>query len=143
MKQAYEEQIKEKEKTLLARLSDEKEKLIAEKLKVEETLQKEMESKLQEKDNDLHEKLLREKEKLDRVIEKKELEQKMLESELTQTKTENQLQKESMLRTKEDILANFSDLMETELQCSICNELFVQVSCAFPFNITIIMQTFF
>ena len=62
------------------------------------------------------------------MIEAKEAEQKMLESQLNDTKQEKDKKQEEVLRAREDILSNFADLMETELQCSICNELFVKVS---------------
>ena len=52
----------------------------------------------------------------------------MLESQLNETKEEKDKQKEAMLHARQDILANFADLMETELQCSICNELYIQVN---------------
>ena len=81
-----------------------------------------------EKDKNALADLQRDKEKLDKVIQQKELEQKLLESQLKDTKTENVKQKEDMLKIKEDILHNFADLMETELQCAICNELFISVS---------------
>ena len=71
--------------------------------------------------------LQRDKEKLDKVIQQKELEQKLLESQLNETKTENVKQKQDMLKIKEDILHSFADLMETELQCAICSELFIFV----------------
>jgi E3 ubiquitin-protein ligase RNF8 len=35
---------------------------------------------------------------------------------------------ESRLKTKQDVLANLGELVEAELQCSICSELFVTVS---------------
>ena len=82
-----------------------------------------------EKDKKALADLQREKEKLDKVIQQRELEQKLLESQLNDTKTENVKQKEDMLKIKEDILHNFADLMETELQCAICSELFIFVSC--------------
>ena len=61
------------------------------------------------------------------VIEAKEAEQKLLESQLNDTKQEKDKKQEEVLRAREDILSNFAELMETELQCSICNELFVKV----------------
>ena len=64
---------------------------------------------------------------MDKIIEKKELEQKMLESELTNTKEENLQNQQKALTVREDVLSNFADLLEMELQCSICSELFVQV----------------
>lgn len=51
----------------------------------------------------------------------------MLEAQLKATKQENNQQSEAILQTRQDILTNFSDLIETELQCSICNELYIQV----------------
>jgi len=62
------------------------------------------------------------------VIENKEAEQKLLESQLNDTRQEKDRKQEEVLRAREDILSNFAELMETELQCSICNELFVRVS---------------
>lgn len=50
----------------------------------------------------------------------------MLEAQLQETKKEPD-QSEAILQARQDILSNFSDLMETELQCSICNELYIQV----------------
>ena len=61
------------------------------------------------------------------VIEAKEAEQKLLESQLNDTKQEKDKKQEEVLRAREDVLSNFAELMETELQCSICNELFVKV----------------
>ena len=62
-----------------------------------------------------------------KVITEKETKQKMLEAQLQTTKTEKDQQSEAILQARQDILSNFSDLMETELQCSICNELYIQV----------------
>jgi hypothetical protein len=62
-------------------------------------------------------------------------EQKMLETQLNEVKEEKNKQTEAVLHAKEDILSNFAELMETELQCSICNELFVQV-CIYLKQIT-------
>lgn len=61
------------------------------------------------------------------MIEAKEAEQKLLESQLKETKQEKDRKQEEALRAREDVLSNFAELMETELQCSICNELFVKV----------------
>lgn len=54
----------------------------------------------------------------------------MLEAQLQETKKETD-QSEAILQARQDILSNFSDLMETELQCSICNELYIQVNTQF------------
>jgi len=62
------------------------------------------------------------------VIEAKEAEQRLLESQLQVSKTEKDLKHEEMLRAREEVLSNFAELMETELQCSICSELFVRVT---------------
>ncbi len=86
-----------------------------------------------ERDQEAIAKLHKEKEKLDKVIQQKKLEQKLLESQLNDVKCENMKQKEDMLKVKEDILHNFAELMEMELQCSICNELFVYVSDSLVF----------
>ncbi len=83
---------------------------------------------LDEHDQLLQGKLEKEKQRLDAIIQKKELEHRLLMSQLNEIKTENVKQEDVVLKVKDDILSNFADLMETELQCSICNELFVFVS---------------
>lgn len=69
------------------------------------------------------------------MIENKEAEQKLLESQLNDTKIEKDRKEEEVLRAREDLLSNFAELMETELQCSICNELFVRVSLKLTLDI--------
>ncbi|XP_064623080.1 E3 ubiquitin-protein ligase RNF8-like isoform X2 [Lineus longissimus] len=128
MKRKLEEELKKKEDQMKERLTREKDELMEARRKIERDLQNEMERKLEEKDKNLHEELLQQKQKLDKVIQKKELEQKMLECQLSETKAENLKEKENALRVKDDVLSNFADLMETELQCSICNELFIQAT---------------
>ena len=124
MKKAYEEQLKEKETSLLQQLNNTKHNLIDERVKVEDRLQ-DLTKQLQEKDVHLKEELLKQKEQLDQVINQKELKQKMLEKQLEEVKSKKE--ENNQLQLKEDVLANFTELMETELQCSICSELFVQV----------------
>jgi E3 ubiquitin-protein ligase RNF8 len=51
-----------------------------------------------------------------------------LEKELEQITKAKEDASESCLRAKQDVLTNFGELVETELQCSICSELFVSVS---------------
>ncbi len=128
VRQEYEQQILDKEEALIEKLFVERVNLLEERQIVEEQLQQQMEQQLDKKNKLLEADLLKEKQKLDAVIQKKELEHKMLECQLELTKTENMKQQEDALRIKEDVLSNFAELMETELQCSICNELFVQVS---------------
>ena len=106
-------------------------RLLEEKARVEQSLQQEMERKLEEKDKTLEEKLRQEKENLDRVIEEKETEQKFLISELDDFKEDNEKQKIDALKAKEAILSGFADLLETEMQCGICNELFIKVCGCF------------
>ena len=56
------------------------------------------------------------------------MEQKILESQLNETKEESATAKMQALKARDDVLSNFVDLMEMELQCTICNELFIKVS---------------
>lgn len=53
---------------------------------------------------------------------------KYLEKELEHITKAKEVASESGLRAKQDVLTNFGELVETELQCSICSELFVSVS---------------
>jgi E3 ubiquitin-protein ligase RNF8 len=61
------------------------------------------------------------------IIETKALEQKALESQLAESRVENEKAKADNLTTREAILSEFAETMETELQCSICSELFIKV----------------
>ena len=124
MRQEYEQQIAAKEQELLQQLSDEKERLTVERLAVEKSLQREMEKKLEDQNEKLQESLKDEKIRLEKIIEQRDCERKMLEAALTQ---EVAKEKETALQVKEDLLANFASLLEMELQCSICNELFIKV----------------
>jgi len=134
MKEELENRLLEKEATLLEQLQAQKEGLILEKGKIEESLRETMEKAIEEKNKTLEEELIKQKEKLESVILQKETEQKMLETQLNEVKEEKNKQTEAVLHAKEDILSNFAELMETELQCSICNELFVQVCNIFKAN---------
>jgi E3 ubiquitin-protein ligase RNF8 len=51
-----------------------------------------------------------------------------LENELEHVTKAKEVASESCLKAKQDVLTNFGELVETELQCSICSELFVSVS---------------
>ena len=124
MRQEYEQQIAAKEQELLQQLSDEKERLTVERLAVEKSLHREMEKKLEDQNEKLQESLKDEKIRLEKIIEQRDCERKMLEAALTQ---EVAKEKETALQVKEDLLANFASLLEMELQCSICNELFIKV----------------
>ncbi|KAL5008370.1 hypothetical protein ScPMuIL_013951 [Solemya velum] len=121
-------ELKERERRLREQLQTQRDTLLHEKLKVEEILQKQMETALEEKDRRLEEELIRQKQRLESVLAKKDLEQKLLETQLNETKAEKDKLEETTLRAREDVLTNFADLMEMELQCSICNELFVQAT---------------
>ncbi len=128
VRRTFEDEIKTREETLRNKLTSEKQKLLEEKQRVEDSLQKEMENRLGKRNEEFAEELRKEKEKLDKIIEQKELHQRLLEAQLNETKTENEKQKEQVFQVKEDLLNNFTELIETELQCSICNELFIQVN---------------
>lgn len=53
---------------------------------------------------------------------------KYLEKQLEHITEAKEIASESCLRAKQDVLTNFGELIETELQCSICSELLVSVS---------------
>ncbi|KAL4238164.1 E3 ubiquitin-protein ligase rnf8 [Mactra antiquata] len=127
MKEELDDILQVKEATLMENLEKQRLALLGEKKEVEERLKKELESE-REKDKKLTEELMQQKQKLEKVIENKEAEQKMLENELNDTRNKKEHEQEEYLRAKEDILSNFAELMETELQCSICNELFVRAT---------------
>ncbi|CAG5136019.1 unnamed protein product [Candidula unifasciata] len=136
MQAELEASVKERETTLMAQLVGQRELLLSEKKQVEESLQKEMEKALEEKNKELEQQLLNQKQKLEKVLEMKDMEQKLLENQLNETKQENVTAKLQVLKAREDILSNFVELMEMELQCAICNELFIKatsLNCAHVF----------
>ena len=112
----------------MRRLAFEKTQLEEERQQLEIQLAGEMEKQHGEQEQKLQIDLEAEKAKLTAIIEQKDARQKMLEAQLNETRTERMKAEEGALVVREDILCNFADLMETELQCSICNELFIQVS---------------
>ncbi|XP_005106949.1 E3 ubiquitin-protein ligase rnf8 [Aplysia californica] len=128
MQAELESNLREREAALLGQLAVQKEVLLNEKKQVEESLQKEVEKAIEEKNKELEEQLMEQKQKLEKVLEKKEMEQKLLESQLNETKEESETAKLQALKAREEVLCNFVDLMEMELQCSICNELYIKAT---------------
>ncbi|GFO10220.1 E3 ubiquitin-protein ligase rnf8 [Plakobranchus ocellatus] len=136
MQEELEANLRDREQALRAQLASQREALMNEKKQIEDNLQKEMEKALEEKNKELEKELQEQKQKLEKVIEKKELEQKVLESQLNETKEESATAKMQALKARDDVLSNFVDLMEMELQCTICNELFIKatsLNCAHVF----------
>ncbi|XP_038056676.1 E3 ubiquitin-protein ligase RNF8-like [Patiria miniata] len=123
-----EEEIRKKEEMMLQQLQTQREALQNEKAKVELSLQKELERKLEEKDKDLQAGLEREKAKLEEVIANKEREYGELQTELTASRLEKEAQEVCIQKAKEEALQNITDVMENELQCSICSELFIKAT---------------
>lgn len=135
--------LQEREDLLCRQMQQKLAELAAEKQLIEERLQTEMMKAVQEKNKQLQDQLLTEKQRLQKVIETKALEQKALESQLAESRLESEQAKADTLKTREAILSNFVDTMETELQCSICSELFVQatsLNCAHSFCALCIRQ---
>ncbi|XP_002741316.1 E3 ubiquitin-protein ligase RNF8-like [Saccoglossus kowalevskii] len=136
MKEFMEIQLKEKEEKMLLELKQQRDTLQLEKKKVEESLQKELQVKLVEKDKDLQVTLEKQKEKLEEIISRKELEYTVLESQLKESKMDKEQQELSIQKAKEEAIQNVADVMEDELQCSLCYELFVEattLSCSHSF----------
>lgn len=143
MRQQLEERLREREEALRTQMQQQLASLATEKQQVEERLQREMEKAVQEKDQEMQDQLEKEKQRLQKIIESKELEQKALESQLVESRVENERAKADTLTTREAILSEFAETMETELQCVICNELFIRpisLGCAHAFCALCIRQ---
>ncbi|PSN37349.1 hypothetical protein C0J52_18809 [Blattella germanica] len=84
-----------------------------------------LESKYQKRVEELEEKHSREMQAIQSRLQLVEEKKQYLENELAETTKAKEDASESCLKAKQEVLQNFGDLMETELQCSICNELFV------------------
>ncbi|XP_033633523.1 E3 ubiquitin-protein ligase RNF8-like [Asterias rubens] len=128
LRTTLEEEIRKKEEMMLQQLQTQRESLQADKAKVEESLQKEMERKLEEKDKDLQAGLENEKTKLEEVIALKEREYAQLHTELMASRLEKEEHEICIQKAKEEALQNITDVMENELQCSVCAELFIQAT---------------
>lgn len=63
-------------------------------------------------------------ERVKRTLNQTECKKELLEKELAEASSV----KDEASKLKSSLLENFAELMETELQCSICSELFVVVS---------------
>ncbi|KAK7104960.1 E3 ubiquitin-protein ligase rnf8-like [Littorina saxatilis] len=143
MRQQLEEELRRRETLLREQMQQQLLSLATEKSQVEQRLQTEMEKAVQEKDRELQDRLHGEKDRLQKVIEAKELEQKALESQLAESRQENEKAKADTLTTRDAILSEFAETMETELQCSICNELFIKatsLNCSHAFCALCIRQ---
>lgn len=120
MRSRLEEAIREKEAQMLDQLEAEKQAMIEEKGKVEEKLHTAL-----EKDKGLEE----EKQRLDEIIQQKEREKADMEDEMEARRLEReQEEKEKIKMAKQAALDDFTNVMENELQCSICSELFIQAT---------------
>ena len=91
-------------------------------------LEKEMKKKLEERNEALQGEMAQQKQTLATVLEQKEKEQKQLQMELQSFRQDNQKHLDEAAKSKEQVLSNIAQLMESELQCSICNELFVKAT---------------
>lgn len=119
--------LKAKEDAIRLTLQQESEKLEREKAIINENIQKELAKKEGESAKYLEllqEELDKVKKDLDTVNGKKQ----MLETELNSLTNQCQENQELMLKTKTEVLSELGDVMETELQCSICNELFIETT---------------
>ncbi|KAJ9578016.1 hypothetical protein L9F63_025123 [Diploptera punctata] len=124
MMENLKKEVAEREEVVRIQLTKEIQNLQDEKSKLENDIRGE----LCKRQGESAENLKRLREELEKV--KKDLinlegKQQYLEKELEETAKAKEDASESCLRAKQELLHNFGELMETELQCSICNELFV------------------
>ncbi|KAI8486916.1 E3 ubiquitin-protein ligase rnf8 [Branchiostoma belcheri] len=136
-------EMQQKEQELLERLEQQSLALQAEKQQVEERLQQQLAQQLEEKDKDLEEQLLKHKAALDQIISQKEREHSDLQAKLLQSKLEKEQQEQSAQKVREEMVENVTNVMESELQCNICTELFVQATtlhCSHTFCYACILE---
>ncbi|XP_066282576.1 E3 ubiquitin-protein ligase rnf8-like isoform X2 [Branchiostoma lanceolatum] len=136
-------EMQQKEQELLQRLEQQSHALQEEKQQVEERLQQQLAQQLEEKDKDLEEQLLKHKAALDQIISQKEREHSDLQAKLLQSKLEKEQQEQSVKKVREEVVENVTNVMESELQCNICTELFVQATtlhCSHTFCYACILE---
>ncbi|XP_021917544.1 E3 ubiquitin-protein ligase rnf8-like isoform X2 [Zootermopsis nevadensis] len=117
-------EVAEKEDIIKIQLAREIQGLQEEKLKIEKDIREE----LSKKDGESAKILKRLQEVLQKVkgdLSNTEGKKQYLEQELEKITKAKKDASESCLKAKQEVLADFGELMETELQCSICSELFV------------------
>ncbi|PNF19196.1 hypothetical protein B7P43_G09606 [Cryptotermes secundus] len=120
-------EVTEKEFVIKVQLAREIQSLQDEKLKIENDIR----GTLSRKEGESAEKLKRLQEELQKVktdLSNTEGKMKYLEKELERTTKAKEVASESCLMAKQDVLTNFGELVETELQCSICSELLVSAT---------------
>lgn len=76
-----------------------------------------------EKEKTKNDELLKELDQVKSTLIQTESEKKLLEKELAEAGS----LKDEASRVKSNVLENIADVMESELQCSVCSELFVSV----------------
>merc|ERR1719419_150295 len=121
------------ETTLKQQMDRERVKLEVERERIEASLMQQMALQMEEKDKALADELIKQKAKLDQELETRSAKEKLLMEELEKTKS---AQAEAQLRSAQSVLADLEETMEMELQCSICNELFIDattLSCCHSF----------
>ncbi|XP_035692510.1 E3 ubiquitin-protein ligase rnf8-like isoform X4 [Branchiostoma floridae] len=136
-------EMQQKEQELLERLEQQGLALQEEKQQVEARLQQQLAQQLEEKDKDLEEQLLKHKAALDQIISQKEREHSDLQAKLLQSKLEKEQQEQSVKKVREEVVENVTNVMESELQCNICTELFVQATtlhCSHTFCYACILE---
>ncbi|XP_014666057.1 PREDICTED: E3 ubiquitin-protein ligase RNF8-like [Priapulus caudatus] len=95
---------------------------------VEKELEEEMRKKEQELNQVAEKELKAQMEKLTNELADRELRQTKLETELTQMKAESVLQQQQLQQQRAAMVEDFEELLESELQCSICSELFIEAT---------------
>lgn len=85
-------------------------------------------SKKEGESAEIIQKLTAELEQVKRDLSTTSTKQSLLEKELEEASRAKEAASQSGLQAKKDVIENFGELVESELQCSICKELFVCVS---------------
>ncbi|PSN44106.1 hypothetical protein C0J52_07663 [Blattella germanica] len=124
MLEQLKKEVAEREEVVRIQLAKEIQDLQDEKIKLEHNIRGELSKKEGESAENLKH-LQEELQKVKKDLFNVEGKKQYLEKELAETTKAKEDASESCLKAKQEVLQNFGDLMETELQCSICNELFV------------------
>lgn len=99
-------------------------------------LEEELKKKLEEKSEAAQFELAQQNQELAKAIEEKESEREQLRKELESIRHGRKNQDDEAVKSKQEALSNIAQVMESELQCSICNELLVKATslgCAHSF----------
>jgi len=125
MEEKMAEELKKKEENIKLELDAQKQQLMEEAKNIEIQLKSEFNQKLEEKDKEKERELVRQRDHIAAEIQKRQCKEAELEKALHLAKNSKN---DSEMSSRQKILSNLEETMESELQCAICTELLIEAT---------------